>query len=84
MLNESEFASYAGKGLGHGLDIQLHEQAFTGPHFQEVLQANYVVTVEPGIYIPGYGGLRLEDDVRITAQGYECLIHAAKIFEVEI
>jgi Xaa-Pro aminopeptidase len=84
ILNASEFASYAGKGLGHGLGIKLHEQPFMGPHCHEVLQANYVVTVEPGIYIPGYGGLRLEDDVRITPQAYECLTHAAKIFEVEI
>jgi Xaa-Pro aminopeptidase/Xaa-Pro dipeptidase len=47
---------------------------------KETLQAGQVVTVEPGIYIPGYGGIRLEDDVLITEHGYDFLTHAPKTF----
>ncbi|MFZ6750498.1 M24 family metallopeptidase [Undibacterium sp. Ren11W] len=84
ILKASEFAAYAGLGLGHGLGIKLHEQPFMGPHCQDILQTNYVVTIEPGIYIPGYGGIRLEDDVQITPDGYIALSHAPKQFEVAI
>lgn len=84
ILKASEFSAYAGLGLGHGLGIKLHEPPFMGPHCQEILQENYVVTIEPGIYIPGYGGLRLEDDVQITPDGYTFLTHAPKQFEVAI
>ncbi|AZP11396.1 M24 family metallopeptidase [Undibacterium parvum] len=84
ILKASEFAGYAGLGLGHGVGIKLHEQPFMGPHCRDVLQENYVVTIEPGIYIPGYGGIRLEDDVQITQEGYLSLSHAPKQFEVAI
>jgi Xaa-Pro aminopeptidase/Xaa-Pro dipeptidase len=84
VLNASPYAQYAGPGLGHGLGIKLHEQPFISPVCQEYLQENYVVTIEPGIYIPNYGGVRIEDDVLITEQGFEFLTHAPKHFELEI
>lgn len=84
VLNASPFAQYAGPGLGHGLGIKLHEQPFISAVCQEYLQENYVVTIEPGIYIPNYGGVRIEDDVLITEQGFEFITHAPKHFELEI
>ncbi|MBC3908330.1 M24 family metallopeptidase [Undibacterium umbellatum] len=84
ILQASEFAAYTSTGLGHGVGIQLHEQPFISPVCQDTLQANYVVTIEPGIYIPGYGGVRIEDDVVIQSDGYSFISHAPKNFELEI
>lgn len=82
ILRQSEFAPFAGPGLGHGLGLFLHEQPWLGPHCDETLQTGYVVTVEPGIYIPDWGGLRIEDDVRITDTGFERITHAPTLFEL--
>jgi Xaa-Pro aminopeptidase/Xaa-Pro dipeptidase len=82
VLHGSEFARYAGPGLGHGVGIKLHEQPFMTALCGDLLHTDYVVTVEPGIYIPGYGGMRLEDDVLITQDGHEMLTHAPKQFEL--
>ncbi|MES2038515.1 MAG: aminopeptidase P family protein [Pseudomonadota bacterium] len=84
VLQASEFATYTSTGLGHGVGIQLHEQPFISPVCPDIFQANYVVTIEPGIYIPGYGGVRIEDDVVVLADGYSFISHAPKIFELEI
>jgi Xaa-Pro aminopeptidase len=84
VLQASPFAEFAGPGLGHGVGIKLHEQPFISPVCHEHLGRHYVVTIEPGIYIPGYGGIRIEDDVLITDDGYQLLTHAPKEFELSI
>ncbi len=84
ILQASEFAAYTSTGLGHGVGLQLHEQPFISPVCQDVFQASYVVTIEPGIYIPGYGGVRIEDDVLILEDGYSFITHAPKVFELPI
>lgn len=67
-----------GHGLGHALGILVHD----GPAFSRVsdviLQPGMVVTVEPGIYIEGWGGIRIEDDVLVTESGVEIITHATK------
>lgn len=67
-----------GHGLGHALGILVHD----GPAFSRtsdaVLEPGMVVTVEPGIYIEGWGGVRVEDDVLVTEAGAEILTHATK------
>jgi Xaa-Pro aminopeptidase len=60
-------------GLGHGVGLQLHEAPAVRENSNDVLQAGMVITIEPGIYIPGWGGVRVEDDFLITPDGCERL-----------
>lgn len=84
IIERSAFAQYAGEGLGHGVGLKLHEYPFLGPRCEETLQSGYVVTIEPGIYIPGIGGVRYEDDVLVGADGARCLTHAPKFFQIGV
>ena len=61
----------------------LHELPFINKNCRHVLEAGNVITIEPGIYIPNFGGVRIEDDILITQNGYEVLTHAPKPFELE-
>ena len=60
-------------GLGHGVGLEVHERPAHGPATTDDLVAGDVVTIEPGLYRKGYGGVRLEDLVLVTEDGYEKL-----------
>jgi Xaa-Pro aminopeptidase len=67
------FGDAFGHSLGHGLGLEVHEGPRLAPTADAVLPLHAVVTVEPGIYLPGWGGVRLEDDVHLGADGAELL-----------
>jgi Xaa-Pro aminopeptidase len=76
-IADSGYGSYFTHGLGHGIGLQVHEGPALRPTSTTVLQPGMVVTVEPGIYLPGWGGVRIEDDVLVTADGVQLLTHVA-------
>ena len=78
ILLSSDYAEYKGEGLGHGVGLVLHEQPFIDPNCQLKLEKGCVFTIEPGIYIPNWGGIRIEDDVVLTENGLEVINKAPK------
>jgi len=78
ILLNSEYKQYAGEGLGHGVGLVLHEQPFIGPDCHIAIEKGCVITIEPGIYIPGWGGVRIEDDVVLTDDGLKILTKSPK------
>jgi Xaa-Pro aminopeptidase len=67
-------------GLGHGVGLDIHEDPFLRRTTDEVLPLGAVVTVEPGVYVPGLGGVRIEDSVEVTADGGRPLPRSDKEF----
>jgi Xaa-Pro aminopeptidase len=66
IIDEAGFGEEFGHGLGHGVGLQVHEAPTLRPESDSVLEPGNVVTVEPGIYLPGEGGIRIEDLVVVT------------------
>lgn len=72
-IEENGFGDYFGHGLGHGVGLAVHEQPRLSPLAEGILEEGMVVTVEPGIYLPGWGGVRLENMVVVRKDGAEVL-----------
>ena len=73
VISRAGYGEYFGHALGHGVGLATHEGPRLSPTKPEVLRPGMVVTVEPGIYIPGKGGVRLEEMVLVTENGAEVL-----------
>lgn len=75
-IEGTEYFQYHYKGIGHGVGLFVHELPNIGATCDNLLVENGVMTVEPGLYIPGWGGVRIEDQGIITKEGYKNLISA--------
>jgi Xaa-Pro aminopeptidase len=78
MIMKAGYGDYFGHGLGHGIGTIVHDKPVLNPQSNDVLEPGMVVTIEPGIYIPNWGGVRIEDDVLVTANGGQVLSRLPK------
>lgn len=74
-IDGRDYGESFGHGLGHGLGLEVHEAPRLSRTADAVLPPGAVVTIEPGVYIPGWGGVRVEDDVHVTPAGPVVLTH---------
>ncbi len=78
VITDAGYGGNFGHGTGHGVGLEIHEAPTLSPRGGNVLDAGAVVSVEPGIYLPGWGGVRIEDLVVVGAEGVEVLTQAQK------
>jgi len=77
-IKDTKYFQYHYNGIGHGIGLFVHEIPFMGPRSNEILKENNVITIEPGIYIPNWGGVRIEDQILITKDGNEILTSSVR------
>jgi Xaa-Pro aminopeptidase len=78
VITSCGYGEYFGHGLGHGVGLEIHEDPSLSPIGKEVLKEGMIVTDEPGIYIPDFGGVRIEDLLMITKSGNKVLSKSPK------
>jgi Xaa-Pro aminopeptidase len=80
VIDGAGYGKHFSHGLGHGIGLNIHEAPRMSAASQGELKPGMVVTVEPGIYLEGWGGVRIEDDCLVTRQGVEVLTNVPKDF----
>jgi Xaa-Pro aminopeptidase len=78
VITEAGYGDNFGHSLGHGVGLAVHERPRIGPGSDDKLGLNMVFTIEPGIYLTGWGGVRIEDIVILTPGGAKSLSKARK------
>jgi Xaa-Pro aminopeptidase len=82
VISLAGYGTYFNHGTGHGVGMDIHESPRLNAPSEDILQAGNVVTIEPGIYIPGFGGVRIEDLVVVTRTGCRVLSKASKTLTI--
>ncbi len=78
IIREAGYGDCFGHSLGHSVGLMIHETPCFSPKDETVLEPGMVITVEPGIYVEGFGGVRIEDVVAVTEDGCRNLTHSPK------
>lgn len=78
VIEKAGYGKFFGHGLGHGVGLEIHEGPRLAPESKAKLVPGMIVTIEPGIYVPGFGGVRIEDYCLITDKGVKVLSKAPK------
>lgn len=81
VIDDAGFGRYFGHGLGHGFGLDIHESVRMSPLSEQNFEPGMVITVEPGIYLPGKFGVRIEDDILVTQDGHEVLTSVPREFD---
>ncbi len=82
VIKKAGYGEFFGHGTGHGIGLQVHELPRISWSKKEIIQENMVFTIEPGVYLPGIGGVRIEDIVVVKAGGHEVLTTLPKKLEI--
>jgi len=75
-ITKHGYGQYFEHGTGHAFGREVHEKPYINPNDQTILEPGMVFTIEPGIYLKDFGGVRIEDDILVTKDGYEVLTHS--------
>jgi Xaa-Pro aminopeptidase len=84
MIAAEGHGAHFGHGLGHGIGLEVHESPSLSPRSEDTLESGMAVTIEPGVYIPGFGGVRIEDDVIVTSGGCDAITGFPKDRLIEV